>query len=95
MTVTDFLLTFKVQTTSPQKAAALRDRCAGWLDEDDQVAVVNAAMAQETRNFEVLGVDITSKKPFKERTEARDEEQAIKNVVDSDKSKVVNEVRPA
>ena len=91
----EFLLTYKLSTTSPQKAALLRDRAADWLNEDPEVTVTSSSSSQVTRSFEVIGVDTSNKKPFKERTEAKDEEEAVVNVVNADKAKVVAEVRAA
>jgi hypothetical protein len=88
-------LTFRIDTTSTQKATALRDKCADYLAEDDQVTVIHAGMAQDTQTFEVVGVDTAGKKPFKERTEAKDEDEAEAKVVGGSKTMVVAEVRRA
>lgn len=86
-------LTYLIEVPSIQKATAVREKCADYLAKDDQVEVVSSSQAQTTHRFEVLGVDTTSKRPFKEQTEAKDAEQAEANVIGSSKSKVAAEVR--
>ena len=95
MTVTDYLLTFKLTTTSVQKATALREKAAALLAEDPDCKVISSAQAQDTHAYEVLGVDTAGRKPFKERTEAKDPEEAEAKVVGESKTKVVNDVRVA
>ena len=90
----DYILSHKIATTSSQKAAALRDQLAALLDEDDNVTVINSSMAQVTQTYDVIGVDTSSKKPFRESIEAKDEEDAEARVVGKSQSKVVSEVRP-
>lgn len=88
-------LTFGVDVSSPQKAAALRDKCAEWLNEDDDVTVISQSMSQDTHAFKVVGVDTSNKQPFVEHVEDTNQENAGKQVVGSSKSKVVAEVTAA
>lgn len=90
-----FTLTHRIETTSSQKATAMRDKCAAYLDEDNDVTVINSAMAQDSRQYVVLGANTLTKEPWRKTVEATDEETAKKVAVGSDapKAQVVVEVR--
>lgn len=88
------ILTFGVDVSSVQKATALRDKTAAWLDEDEDVTVTTQSMAPHGRPFFVAGVDTNTKEPFKERVEAADEQAATKQVVGTSKTRVVAVVQP-
>lgn len=84
-----FTLTHQIDTTSPQKATALRDGCAQWL-QDQSCQVISTSMSRTLPNWKVHGVDVTTKKPFTEQVEAETEADARTRVEEKGKpSKVV------
>lgn len=89
MTVTDFLLSHKISTTSMQRATALREKVSALLSEDPDCKVISSSQAQVTRDYSVEGVETTSKKVFREKVEAKDPTEAEASVVGSSKAKVV------
>jgi len=86
-------LSFGVEVSSLQKATALRDKAAAWLEEDPDVSVFNQTMSPISRQFTVVGVDVAGQVPFVEVTEAQDEDDAKAQVIGKSKTKVVAEVR--
>jgi hypothetical protein len=85
-------LSFTIDTTSTQKATALRDRLADELEQDEDVTLVNKALAQDTQRFRVLGVDTSAKESFDENVDAVDEDDAKGQVVGKSKTKIVAQV---
>lgn len=85
-------LTFLIEVPNVQKAAALRDKLAGQLREDEVVTVINEGMARNTKPFKVIGVDTASKQPFEEQVEATDADDAEVQAVGKSKTKVVASV---
>ena len=75
-----FTITHHVDVPSPQKATALRDKCATYLTDEEQITVITSSMAQETKSFRVRGVDVQGKKPFDRRVEAKSLEEAKRSV---------------
>lgn len=69
-------LTYRIDTSSIQKATALRDKLAELLNGDEEVAVVHQGSSQVTDTYEVIGVDTATKQPFRELVEAKSEEDA-------------------
>lgn len=88
--MTTFLLTHKIEARSIQKATAMRDKCAEYLQADDDVQVIQSDVGQQDRHFKVVGVDVAGKQPFAQDVEAADEEAARKKVATS--TKIVAEV---
>jgi hypothetical protein len=75
-----YQLTIQVEVASSQKATALRDKLADIAQQDEDVAVLGWGASQETRTFEVIGVDLDTEEPFTEQVEAEDEEAAREQI---------------
>lgn len=93
--MTLFDLSHRIDVGSVQKATAVRGKVAELLEDDPDVVLINSAQSQQSLTFEVLGVDTAGNKPFTERTEAKDKDEAAAIVVNGSKTKVVAEVRQA
>jgi hypothetical protein len=87
-----YVITHEIEASSVQKATAMRDKCAAYL-EDEDVRVIHSNVGAQGRRFKVVGVDVAGKAPFCEEVQAEDREAAAKQVASS--TKVVAEVTPA
>jgi hypothetical protein len=94
--VPEFTLTYRIEASSVQKATAVRNKCAALLEETEGVEVRLSSMGRSMPDWNVIGVDTTSKQPFTEKVEAETEEAAKEKVEATKKAtKVVAEVRRA
>lgn len=87
-----FTITHRVECATPQKAVACRDACAKYLDEDDDVKVIQSDIAQTSRRYKVVGVDIAAKAPFQYDVEADSEQAAAEKT--ASKTRIIAEVSP-
>lgn len=90
--MTRHTLTFAIEAPSIQKATALRDKLAEALTGDEDVTLLNKAVAQDTQSYRVLGVDTSAKAAFDEVVEAADEDAARAEIVGSSTTKIVAQV---
>lgn len=91
-----YTLTYKIEVGSAQKATAVRDAVAEHIEQMDDVEVRLSSMGRSMPEWNVVGVDTTSKQPFTESVEAETEEEAKAKVEGAGKSKtpkVVADVR--
>ncbi len=88
-----YVITHRAKVTSPQKAAALRDRITDLLIEDEDTDLIHAGMANDSPTFEVAGVNTKSKEPFTQTVSADDADQA-KALTEEEDDMVVAAVSP-
>jgi glycerol dehydrogenase-like iron-containing ADH family enzyme len=82
-------LSFLIEASSMQKATALRDGCAEWLEAHD-CKVINRTASESLNRYTVYGVDTTKKEPFADPVEAETADDAKVKV--ASKTKIVSNV---
>lgn len=73
-------LSYRVDTTSPQKAVALRDKLANLLDEDLNTTLIASSSARDTTTYTVTAVDTEAKQKVEQQVEATSPEEAWSEV---------------
>lgn len=76
----------------------MREKVTALIEEDPDVTLIQSGQSRSIPNWEVVGVDTTSKLPFTEEVQADSEDEAKAQVEGTGKSrgpKVVAEVRRA
>lgn len=78
-------LSFRIDVSSVQRAAHLRDEISEFLSGQDETTVIGTQANKVTQDYTVLGVDITTKEPFTEAVEAVSPEEAEATVATATK----------
>lgn len=82
-------ITHTIETTSVQKATALREKMAELLADDPDAALIAANTKQDTQTYHVVGYDVFKEESFEEDVEATDSQDAQDQVTTDSKRVVI------